>query len=104
MQAYAQAHGPASLSLVRALRSTTGLALRGQSATADSNQKWTSKLDDVLRRNDQPISGWCLPEEKSRIEATARDAGLSVSRYLRNVGMDYKIEGVIDAKLVRELA
>jgi hypothetical protein len=44
----------------------------------------------------------CTPEEKTQIEANARAAGMSVSRYLRNVGMGYK--GVIDAKLVLQLA
>jgi hypothetical protein len=61
-------------------------------------------MDDLPRRNYQPIRVWCLPEEKAQIEANARDAGLSVSRYLRNVGMGYKIKGVIDATLVRDLA
>jgi len=75
MQAYAQARSPASLPFVRASRSTTGLALRGQSATADNNQKWTSTMEDVLRRNHQPICRWFLLEEKSGIAATARDAG-----------------------------
>ncbi|WP_404842944.1 plasmid mobilization protein [Burkholderia cepacia] len=28
---------------------------------------------------------WCLPEEKALTEANARDRGLSVSRYLRNI-------------------
>jgi hypothetical protein len=63
-----------------------------------------AKMDDVPRRKHQPIRVWCLPEEKAWIEANARDAGLSVSKYLRNVGMGYKIEGVIDAELVRQLA
>ncbi|MEQ0770905.1 conjugal transfer transcriptional regulator TraJ [Paraburkholderia tropica] len=63
-----------------------------------------AKMGDVPRRKYQPIRVWCLPEEKAQIEANARDAGLSVSRYLRNVGMGYKIKGVIDAELVRELA
>ena len=61
-------------------------------------------MEDLPRRTHQPIRVWCLPEEKARIEANARDAGMSVSRYLRNVGMGYKIEGVIDAKLVLQLA
>ena len=46
----------------------------------------------------------CTREEKTQIEANARAAGMSVSRYLRNVGMGYKIEGVIDATLVLQLA
>ncbi|WP_408289747.1 conjugal transfer transcriptional regulator TraJ [Paraburkholderia sp. RL17-373-BIF-A] len=63
------------------------------------------KMDEKIpRRQHQPIRVWCLPEEKAQIEANARDAGLSTSRYLRNVGMGYKIKGVIDATLVRDLA
>ena len=61
-------------------------------------------MNDVPRRKHQPIRVWCLPQEKAQIEANARDAGLSVSRYLRNVGMGYKLEGVIDANLVVQLA
>ncbi|WP_429255012.1 plasmid mobilization protein [Paraburkholderia sp. GAS334] len=61
-------------------------------------------MDDVPRRKHQPIRVWCLPAEKELIEASARDAGMSVSRYWRNVGIGYKIEVVIDARLVLQLA
>ncbi|MDN7880068.1 conjugal transfer transcriptional regulator TraJ [Burkholderia aenigmatica] len=63
-----------------------------------------AKKGEAPRRKLQPIRVWCLPEEKAQIEANARDAGLSVSSYLRNVGMGYKIQGVIDAELVGRLA
>jgi hypothetical protein len=66
--------------------------------------KMDAKMDDAPRRDHQPIRVWCLPEEKARIKANARDAGMSVSQYLRNVGMGYRIEGVIDAELVLQLA
>jgi hypothetical protein len=46
----------------------------------------------------------CTPGEKAQIEADARAAGLSVSRYPRNIGVSYKIQGVIDAELVGALA
>lgn len=59
---------------------------------------------ETPRRKLQPIRVWCLAEEKTQIEANARKAGMSVSRYLRNVGMGYVIQGVIDAELVRQLA
>lgn len=57
-------------------------------------------MEDVLRRSYQPICSWCLLEEKPRIAATARDAGLSASRYLRNIGMGYKIDAM--PELARE--
>jgi hypothetical protein len=46
----------------------------------------------------------CTSEEKQQIEAGARQAGMSVSRYLRNIGTGYRITGVIDADLVLKLA
>ena len=63
-----------------------------------------AKTDDAPRRNYQPIRVWCSPEEKAQIEANARDAGMSVSMFLRRVGMGYKVKGVIDQNMVLALA
>jgi hypothetical protein len=57
-------------------------------------------MEDVLGRNQQPICRGPLLEQKSRIEATARDAGLSMSRYLCCVGTGYEIDAM--PKLVSE--
>lgn len=62
------------------------------------------KATDATRRGSTPIKVWCLPEEKADIEENARKAGMSVSMYLRKVGMGYQIKGVIDAELVLKLA
>lgn len=45
-----------------------------------------------------------LPEEKEVIERQAKQAGMSVARYLREVGQGYHIQGVVDFEQVRELA
>lgn len=45
-----------------------------------------------------------FPEEKEEIESQARKAGLSVARYLREVGQGYEIKGITDYEQVRELA
>ncbi len=45
-----------------------------------------------------------FPEEKEEIERLARQAGLSVARYLRDVGQGYEIKGITDYEHVRELA
>ena len=45
-----------------------------------------------------------LPEEKALIEAQAQRAGMSVARFLREVGQGYRIGGVVDYEQVRELA
>ena len=44
-----------------------------------------------------------FPEEKDEIEANAKMAGVSVARYLREVGQGYEIKGVMDYQYVREL-
>lgn len=44
-----------------------------------------------------------FPEEKEDIEANAKRAGVSVARYLRDVGLGYQIKGVLDYQHVREL-
>uniref|UniRef100_UPI0035A25696 conjugal transfer transcriptional regulator TraJ n=2 Tax=Aeromonas caviae TaxID=648 RepID=UPI0035A25696 len=42
--------------------------------------------------------------EQEAIEENAARAGMSVARYLREVGMGYKIQGVVDFEQVKELA
>jgi len=42
-------------------------------------------------------------EEKELISANAKMAGLSMARYLREVGMGYQVKGVMDYHYVREL-
>jgi hypothetical protein len=43
-------------------------------------------------------------EERREIERRAEQAGLSVARYLREIGQGYQIKGVVDYEQVRELA
>ncbi len=45
-----------------------------------------------------------FPEERAEIERKAKQAGLSVARYLREVGQGYQIKGITDYEQVRELA
>ena len=45
-----------------------------------------------------------FPQEKEIIERQAKQAGMSVARYLREVGQGYPIRGVTDYERVRELA
>lgn len=58
----------------------------------------------ITRKGSPPIKVYCLPEEREQIETNARAAGLSVARYLREVGQGYRITGIIDYEKVRELA
>lgn len=45
-----------------------------------------------------------FPEEQAVIERQAQQAGMSVARYLREVGQGYQIKGITDYEQVRELA
>jgi hypothetical protein len=56
------------------------------------------------RKGSAPIKVWCLPEERRGIAAGAGAAGLSLSAYLRKVGMGYEIRSVLDQQWIIELA
>jgi len=58
----------------------------------------------VTRKSSTPIKVYCLPEERATIEANAKEAGMSVARFLREVGQGYRVQGVTDYERVRELA
>lgn len=45
-----------------------------------------------------------LPDEELEIKRMAAAAGLSVATYLRNVGLGYQVQGILDNKRVEELA
>jgi hypothetical protein len=64
-------------------------------------------MDDekkTTRKGSPPIKVYCLPEERERIEANARAAGLSLSAFLLAVGQGYRVQGITDYEQVRELA
>ncbi|EHK5084626.1 conjugal transfer transcriptional regulator TraJ [Vibrio alginolyticus] len=62
-----------------------------------------SHAEKVTRKNTTPIKVYCLPEERERIEANAKQAGLSVSTYLRRIGQGHQVKSVVDTEQVREL-
>ena len=56
------------------------------------------------RKRRQHLRVPVFPDEKETIERQAKQAGMSVARYLREVGQGYQINGVVDYEQVRELA
>lgn len=56
------------------------------------------------RRNTRPIKVCCPPEMRQEIETAAKASGLSMSRYLLNVGLGYEIPSLAHHKAVEELA
>jgi len=57
----------------------------------------------ITRTSQTPIKVYCFPWERERIEANAKQAGISVARYLREVGMGYPVQSAMDANAVLEL-
>ncbi len=56
------------------------------------------------RRTTTPINVWCLPSERAEIETHAKAAGMSLSAFLRAVGIGYEPRSVIDYQQVALLA
>lgn len=56
------------------------------------------------RRNRFPLQVYCTEDEQAVIEDMAKTAGLSISEYLRRVGMGMPIQSIVDKQAVRELA
>lgn len=56
------------------------------------------------RERNRPLRVVVSPSERARIEALAAAAGLSVSAYLRSVGLGYQPRSVVDLDAVERLA
>lgn len=56
------------------------------------------------RRREPPLKVYCLPAERSAIEANAQQSGKTVSSFLRLVGTGMTVHSAVDQKAVRELA
>jgi len=56
------------------------------------------------RMDSAPIKVRCLPEERGQIAASASAASLSLSAYLRRVGMGYEIRSILDQERIIALA
>lgn len=101
-----------SLSLIRAYGTQRATCSARLSATADQEhetQRMRSR-DNEMERDEKPSAKRrqhlrvpVFPEEKALIEANAKKAGVSVARYLRDVGQGYQVRGIMDYEYVREL-
>lgn len=58
---------------------------------------------DTARKRRRHLRVPVFPDEAQAIEENAKRAGMSVARYLREVGQGYKITGVVDYQHVREM-
>lgn len=62
-----------------------------------------AKSEDTRPRGKRPLNVWVTPEERVEIERLAAATSLSVSAYLRTLGLAYQPKSTLDAGRVREL-
>ena len=62
------------------------------------------KKNNVTRKTTSPIKVYCLPIEKEIISKKSAQVGMSMARYLREVGQGYRVRGIVDFEQVREMA
>jgi hypothetical protein len=61
-------------------------------------------MESNRTRNDYPaVKVYCLPEERAQLQANATAAGMSVSSYVRNVSLGYRVRGIQDHRYVEDL-
>ena len=63
-------------------------------------------MDDASeqpRRRTPPIPVWCSPAEREVILASAQEAGMSASSYLRRLGLGYAPRSMIDFEKVEAM-
>lgn len=61
-------------------------------------------MNTMTRKGTTPIKVYCLPEERAELVLLAKASNRSLSSYLLNVGLGYRIKGIVDHKRVEELA
>lgn len=93
---------------------STDLALRGVQSLPrlkgdQSNTRSSHVIDSIKekspgRRRGKPIEVWVTNEEKAKITAQAKEAGMARSAYLRALGLNTPIKSVVDLGAVTDLA
>lgn len=60
-------------------------------------------MANITRKSTPPVKVYCLPDERSQIQALAATSNQSVSAYLLNVGLGYPVRSIVDNRRVEEL-
>jgi hypothetical protein len=61
-------------------------------------------MENSCTRKDSPaVKVYCLPDERTQLQANAAAARMSVSNYMLHVGLGYGVRGVQDHRYVEEL-
>lgn len=61
-------------------------------------------MSQERRKRKQHLRVPVFPEEKEAIEFHAKSAGMSVAKYLREIGQSYRLHSIVDYEKVADLA
>lgn len=61
-------------------------------------------MENSTRKSTTPIKVYCLPDERAQLRTLAAASNKSLSAYLLNVGLGYRVQGILDNRRVEELA
>jgi len=60
--------------------------------------------NNETRKGNTPIKVWVTPSEKQAIDANAKACGMSMSAYLRQVGIGMPVKSILDHQCIADLA
>ena len=64
----------------------------------------TEAGNNETRKGNMPIKVWVTPSEKQAIDANAKACGMSMSAYLRQVGIGMPVKSILDHQCIADLA
>ena len=64
----------------------------------------TEAGNNETRKGNTPIKVWVTPREKQAIDANAKACGMSMSAYLRQVGIGMPVKSILDHQCIADLA
>ena len=57
-------------------------------------------MENSTRKSTTPIKVYCLPDERAQLRTLAAASNKSLSAYLLNVGLGYRVQGILDNRRV----
>ena len=98
----AMAYSPAGFDAPGSARLTAATASERKRMDTKEQVSVDTKRDGRQRKT-QAIAVWVHPEERAKIQRLAASAGLSLSVYLKTLGLAYEPKSVLDAERVGDL-
>ena len=82
---------------------TTPYSRKRSTASCSARLSARKRMESKLRRDQTPLKVYCLESERTQIIRNALATGKSVSEYMRNVSIGYRVQSNVNAEQAREL-